>query len=522
MATSGGCRSGPRSRPLSWRCVRVWVGAPSLGARRLGTPSLGAPSLGAPRLRARRLEVPRLWAPGLARVLLVSLLCAGVLALVGAAAAVAGAAQGVASAPGGGSAPPVAGTEPPQTEPAGPQPQGDSADTSQRSGVRSPRSLLPTRLRRLLARLGGGGAALIVDDRGAVVASLRAQTRLVPASNVKLFTTAAALELFGPEQRWQTRVVTAAGPDTEGRVSGPLYLVGGGDPTLASGLGGPTASTGGPTLAELARAVRDAGVRRVEGPIVADASRFDRLTGGPASAWRTSIWVGPLSALVVDRGLAASGRYFVADPALAAARLFRRALSRLGIAVKGRETLGTAPAYGRELAALSSPPLSLIVRVTNRDSDNFFAEMLLKQLATRAATPGTSELGLRIERVALKRLGVQPRLVDGSGLSRANRASPSEIVRLLRSALRRPWGAEWLRSLPLAGREGTLRRRFRSGPARGRCRAKTGTLTGVSALSGYCRARSGERYWFSLLANGTPTARARTTEEAIVQALAGS
>ncbi|WP_093116628.1 D-alanyl-D-alanine carboxypeptidase/D-alanyl-D-alanine endopeptidase [Thermoleophilum album] len=454
--------------------------------------------------------------------MLISLLCTGALALAGIAGAGAPAATARASAEGGASAPPVAGTEPSQTKPAAPQPRGSSAGNSERGTAQSPRSLLPTRLRRLLARLGGGGAALIVDERGVVVASLRARTRLVPASNVKLFTTAAALELFGPEQRWQTRVVTAAWPDTEGRVSGPLYLVGGGDPTLASGLGGPTAGTGGPTLAALARAVRDAGVRRVDGPIVADASRFDRLTGGPASAWRTSIWVGPLSALVVDRGLAPSGRNFVADPALATAQRFRRALSQLGVAVKGRETLGTAPADGRELAELASPPLSLIVRVTNRDSDNFFAEMLLKQLATRAATPGSTELGLRIERAVLQRLGVQPKLVDGSGLSRANRASPSEIVRLLRNALRRPWGPQWLRSLPLAGREGTLRRRFRSGPARGRCRAKTGTLTGVTALSGYCRARSGERYWFSLLANGTPTARARATEEAVVQALADS
>jgi D-alanyl-D-alanine carboxypeptidase/D-alanyl-D-alanine-endopeptidase (penicillin-binding protein 4) len=111
--------------------------------------------------------------------------------------------------------------------------------------------------------------------------------------------------------------------------------------------------------------------------------------------------------------------------------------------------------------------------------------------------------------------------VDGSGLSRGNRASPQAVVRLLAAIMRSEGYDAFVDSLPIAGRDGTLDDRMRRGPARGHCHAKTGTLSDVSALSGYCEARSGDTYAFSILMNAFSTPIARRVQDRIVQAIAG-
>jgi D-alanyl-D-alanine carboxypeptidase/D-alanyl-D-alanine-endopeptidase (penicillin-binding protein 4) len=166
--------------------------------------------------------------------------------------------------------------------------------------------------------------------------------------------------------------------------------------------------------------------------------------------------------------------------------------------------------------------MARLAALTNKPSDNYFAEMLLKGLAMQASGRGTTAGGARIVARFAKRIGGRPsRLADGSGLSRANRASPYRIVRLLLAMRERDEAQAFLRSLSVAGRDGTLGPRMRGGPARGHCRGKTGTLSNVSAVSGYCRARSGDTYVFSILMNGVDPYGARRLQDRMLQSLAG-
>jgi D-alanyl-D-alanine carboxypeptidase/D-alanyl-D-alanine-endopeptidase (penicillin-binding protein 4) len=164
------------------------------------------------------------------------------------------------------------------------------------------------------------------------------------------------------------------------------------------------------------------------------------------------------------------------------------------------------------------------VESTNKPSNNFFAEMLLKELGGAGAGKGTTDKGARRTRRFAKRLGARARIVDGSGLAHQNRASPRNVVDLLVGLDRRTsFAAEFeafKSSLPIAGVDGTLSDRMRGGPAEGRCQAKTGTLTGVSALSGYCRSKGGDRLAFSFLMNGIDVGRARNLQDRMTNALA--
>jgi D-alanyl-D-alanine carboxypeptidase/D-alanyl-D-alanine-endopeptidase (penicillin-binding protein 4) len=162
-----------------------------------------------------------------------------------------------------------------------------------------------------------------------------------------------------------------------------------------------------------------------------------------------------------------------------------------------------------------------LIRLTNKPSDNFFAEMLLKDLSLQATGKGTTKRGARIVARFARGLGSRVRIVDGSGLSSSDRASPYRVGRLLRSMLKGENFDPFYASLSRAGSDGTLVHRMRRGPAHGRCRGKTGTLTGVSALSGYCRARSGDLYVFSVLMNGVSVSAAHGLQDRIAQAIAG-
>lgn len=218
-----------------------------------------------------------------------------------------------------------------------------------------------------------------------------------------------------------------------------------------------------------------------------------------------------------DRG--ASELLGVHDPALFAARAFYDALARRGVAIGGRATArhvfpnqvadlrnGPAPERqpGFELARRVSPPLIEDLRVTDKVSQNLHAEMTLRAVALARRRIGSREAGLEEMKAFLSELGIPGEayaLHDGSGLGRLNLVTPSAVVDLLRhmhaSALR----ADWLSLLPVAGRDGTLEHRFAGSPARGRIRAKTGTLSHVSALSGYAERRRGAPLAFAVLVN---------------------
>ena len=384
------------------------------------------------------------------------------------------------------------------------------------------RELLVKRLSAQMRFAGGWSGAYVANlTDGTPLFRWRHHNSRILASNTKLFTTAAALARFGTEGTLATTVLGDGELDLEGVYHGNLYLRGGGDPTFGSRRFTQKSYGGGATVQDLASLLEDVGITRVTGRVYGDESIFDSLRGGPDSGFGVSVWVGPLSALSYNRGLfTEGGRGFQANPpAFAAARL-DDALETRGIRVRLKPRVAVTPAEAVLLATVPSPPMERIVRITNKPSDNFFAETLLKDLAHQAGGTGTTTRGARIAGGFARRLGAGARLVDGSGLARGNRASPFRIVRLLTAMSARDEFISFRDSLPVAGRDGTLYDRMRRGPARGRCQAKTGTLSNVSSLSGYCDARSGDTYVFSILMNGVYPLGARRLQDRMLQAIA--
>jgi D-alanyl-D-alanine carboxypeptidase/D-alanyl-D-alanine-endopeptidase (penicillin-binding protein 4) len=358
-------------------------------------------------------------------------------------------------------------------------------------------------IRQRVVRGGGGASGLLVLDAGsgrAVCALAPKRTRSL-ASNMKLFTTAAALARFGPEARIATRLFTDGEVNRAGVLHGSLYLQGGGDPALGSPafygrfLGGL-----GTDLFDLTAQLRAAGVERVTGRLYADDTIFDRLRGVADSGYATSSYIGPLSGLAFNSGYRdtrASG--FAADPARVAAAALSRSLRLGGVALRPGVALGTTPLDADLLATVESPPMERLAEATNVPSNNFYAEMLIKLLGARFGGAGTTRAGARVVERFARSLGSGVRARDGSGLTRGNRASPLQVVRLLEAMHDSELADPFIQGLALTSREGTVDDRMDGTAAEARCRTKTGTLTGVSALSGYCFNRSGKLMIFSIL-----------------------
>jgi serine-type D-Ala-D-Ala carboxypeptidase/endopeptidase (penicillin-binding protein 4) len=383
---------------------------------------------------------------------------------------------------------------------------------------------LMAKLGRYMRAAGSHSGAYVVNltDQETVFRWRQGTPRIL-ASNTKLYTTATALARFGTEGTLGTEVLGNGAVDVQGVWRGDLYLKGGGDPTFGSRTFTRRAYGAGATVEDLALGLEQAGIERVTGRIVGDESAFDPLRGGPDSGYATSVWVGPLSGLSFNRGLGdESGRSFQVNPPTFAAARLEHALESQGIRVHGAPRVGVTPRGAEVLASVDSPPMADLVRMTNKPSDNFFAEMLLKGLARQANGRGTTAAGARLVADFARGLGAPARLADGSGLSRSNRASPRRVVQFLAAMQARDEFDAWYASLPVAGRDGTLSTRMRSGPARGRCHAKTGTLSGVSALSGYCEARSGDLYAFSILMNAVYPTGARQLQDRMAHALAAA
>jgi D-alanyl-D-alanine carboxypeptidase/D-alanyl-D-alanine-endopeptidase (penicillin-binding protein 4) len=392
---------------------------------------------------------------------------------------------------------------------------------------------LQARLAHDLRASGKASGAHVLDlTDGRVLFSVRAGTRRVMMSNTKLFTTGAVLEALGPKARFETVALGAAAIGPDGVLDGDLYLLGGGDPTLgdpatvAAAFGGQ-----GTSVAELVAGLRAAGLRHVRGRVVGDGSLFDSELGPPA--WELNDTPpGPVSALQFNRGILAQtpvGPQFSMDPPAFAAEGLRTALLAAGVAVDGGAASGSTPATAVRLAAVRSPRLATLVRLTNKPSDNLLAETLVKQLGLKASGQGTRAAGVAAALRFGRRLGVGAEIHTGSGAFPFPRAAPRQLVKLL-VALRklRTFGVLW-DSLPIAGRDGTLADRMRKGPARGRCRAKTGShfysdpRLQTSVLSGYCKTRGGHLVVFSLMMNRVPDVlAARRLQDRMVQAIAGS
>lgn len=340
------------------------------------------------------------------------------------------------------------------------------------------------------------GLSVWLDGYGEVAAR-NADLPLLPASNQKLVT-AMGILAHVPVTDTLVTEVRATGTQDGATLVGDLILVGGGDPTL---------TTSGPhSLNALAAAVRARGIARVAGTLVADETRYDSQRG--AGGWlpqHVPVFIGPLSALVVDRNQHRGDPAYAADPVPGNLLRFRHALARQGISIAGGDTAGPTPAGAVTLAALASPPIGALTTDMLVRSDNLFAELLIKELGRRVRGVGSTVDGLAAADQALAAMGVRlaGQSADGSGLSRADRRSAREFQELLRAALIQPWGNHLLESLPLAGRTGTLARRLRGTAAEANVRAKTGWIDEGRALSGYLTTAGGRRAVFSVVVNGT-------------------
>jgi D-alanyl-D-alanine carboxypeptidase/D-alanyl-D-alanine-endopeptidase (penicillin-binding protein 4) len=431
------------------------------------------------------------------------------------------------------------------------------------------------------------GAKLGVDvvevDSGKILYARNDAGLFNPASNVKLFTTAAALAILGPEYRWKT-VAYVDAPISGGELKGRVYLKGHGDPTLV--------------IEDLWRIVSDlyaAGLRKVSGDLVVDDTFFDDVRVGPGFEQKQEDlpFRAPNGALSLDynavavhvlpgAGDAAPARvvldpqtpYFtvvneartvvagrtaitvesrelpehtelrvsgriragdpgqlqlrrVAHPDLFTAGAFRELLARRGIKVTGNIVRDATPPTARALSAHYSQPLGVVVRDVNKHSNNFMAEQILKTLgAETGGRPGTWQKGIDAVAGFLEQLGIARKaykMTNGSGLYKSNLFTPAQLTTLLRVAYKDfRFAADFIGSLALAGADGTIGHRMEGSLAERYVRAKTGTLAGVSCLAGYAGAPGHAPLAFAIFMNDLPdpaTATARKAQDAIAEAL---
>lgn len=358
-------------------------------------------------------------------------------------------------------------------------------------------------LRRDVARAAGSDGVLVVDrTQGKTLFALNQRVRRLPASVEKLYTTTTALLRYGPSARLTTSVL-GAGNLTGGTWTGTLYLRGGGDPTFGNQSFDRSWYGGGATVQTLARNLSGAGIKSLDGRIVGDESWFDSLRGTPATGYQPNLEVeGELSGLSFDSGFtSASGTALQPHPVRFAAQGLAAALRSRGITVPSgtRISAGTSPGSARFLADVTSPPMARLIQMTNSPSDNFFAETLLKDLGAKFGAGGTTADGAAVVRAFIAaRFGLHPRLNDGSGLSRYDGTSPAQVVSLLEQMQS---NSDFWNSLAIAGVRGTMQYEMTGTRAVNNCRGKTGTLSDVANLVGYCRARNGDQLVFAFLFN---------------------
>jgi D-alanyl-D-alanine carboxypeptidase/D-alanyl-D-alanine-endopeptidase (penicillin-binding protein 4) len=403
-----------------------------------------------------------------------------------------------------------------------PQPQPSSSTTTtgpKPDGTTPP----PVDARAALARFSADprvagttrSVSVWIDGLGEVAENPDQQ--LIVASNQKLLTALGVVRLLDPDERLHTDVI-ATGPTTDGVVHGDLVVVGGGDPTLTR--------TGPHSLETLVDAIAAAGIRRVEGRLLVDDSRYDDQLSveGWADDWPR--WVGPLAAFSADHNSYRKDADYLRDPALGNAELLRFALTARGVEVTGGVARGQAES-GLRVASIESATITEMVTVMLFRSDNFIAEMLVKELGYRrtAASPGhrgTTTDGLAAIRDVTSQMctdlgGVDK---DGSGFSTADRHSARELRRLLLAAQLQPWGPSFTSTISLAGQIDALGGRLDGPRTAGNVRAKGGSLSAAKTFSGYLTTASGRNVVFSILVNNGNLAKAEDAIDDFVTNLA--
>jgi serine-type D-Ala-D-Ala carboxypeptidase/endopeptidase (penicillin-binding protein 4) len=360
-----------------------------------------------------------------------------------------------------------------------------------------------------------GSTCVIVELDGRVVYERRSSQMFVPASAMKLATALAALDILGADARFTTRFVTNKQPKN-GVIEGDLYVVGGGDPLLATS-GYKTVFDAPDQLYEdfntVADSLSEAGIRSITGDLVGDDSRYDAVRWVPTWPDRYQVGgtVAPLSALVVNDGNTGytdtpnepTTDRKVGNSPLLFAQTLRTVLNSRGITVDGVAKTGTAPVNGEEVASFGSVPMSQVLTEMLKNSDNTTAELVLKEIGLQSKGQGTTAAGIEATRESLEEQGFDIAglvMMDGSGLDTGNRMSCDLSLALVAAVFQK---SEFSDALPLGGKSGTLRKRMVATPSTGRVRAKTGTLNSVNALAGFADTPQGNTLSFAFIHNGT-------------------
>ena len=426
---------------------------------------------------------------------------------------------------------------------------------------------LGQKLDQLLASptLRGGITGAIVErvSDGHVLYEQGADLRLTPASNRKLFTSAAALELLGDHYVFHTPVLAKEKPDADGILHGDLYLKGIGDSLLSPA-----------DLEALADQLTKAGVKHITGNIIGDGTIFTDGPYGDGWSWdylsdyyamqiaglevsegvlavhvTPGTAVGTQAEVTVDHptkylpivnttrtvakgepntcnitrpwdknflivsgdlpiGDKAKGSIAVMDPARYAATVFAETLTRHGVIIDGSPVTGATPSSATiELGEHTSIPMTDYIAKMNKPSNNLLAESLIRVVGAVKGKGGDYDSGHALEMPFFQSLGVDTsnlQLIDGSGLARRNFVTPRAVAQLLRGMHGKSDWKTYYDSLPIAGVDGSLRNRMKSTKAEGNIHAKTGALNEVSSLSGYVTGQDGSLYVFSLILNNLP------------------
>jgi serine-type D-Ala-D-Ala carboxypeptidase/endopeptidase (penicillin-binding protein 4) len=377
-----------------------------------------------------------------------------------------------------------------------------------------------------LALAGPADGAYVYDlTSKQALFSERASVMRPPASVEKLYTATTALDLMGPTARLATTVFGVGHMAPGGVWEGSLYLRGGGDPTFGttSFIHSHYGGVGASISALVSQLVRTDHIHRITGSIEGDESYFDSLRGEPSSnfAWDPFL-EGTLSALAFNRGETGSlgGPH---APAAFAARALWGLLKAAGVTIAGGSGAASTPAGATQLAQVPSPTITQLLGLMLPPSDNFFAETLVKDLGAQYGGAGTTAAGAAVVmKTIATALGIHPHVVDGSGLSEEDKTSPYQVADLLADLASTPVGSVLRDSLAVAGHTGTLELRMRGTRASGNCQGKTGTLTGVSNLVGYCQAADGHTLVFAIFTDGTAIATAHTFQDNMAITLADS
>jgi D-alanyl-D-alanine carboxypeptidase/D-alanyl-D-alanine-endopeptidase (penicillin-binding protein 4) len=431
-------------------------------------------------------------------------------------------------------------------------------------------------------RSGQFGLMAVSLTRGDTLFSHNAGTPLMPASTMKMLTTAVALDRLGPKYQFSTDVLYDGTLDQDGTIRGNVYLRGDGDPSLSGRYlkGGPNAP-----IKFLADQLVARGIKHVTGEIIGDASAFDdqKVPEGWLTRYLQSGYAARVSALSLnenlvwvtvdgngarlepatsaipltnnvkvvpgtgarlsvrrfgDGSIVVSGTmgsramprryvYVVEDPARFTTGALRASMIAAGIAVDGGIRIGETPSSATKIASVQSPTLDRIISAMNRESINHFAELLLRDAARGPdkKTQGTVASGRALLRgFFAEKIGAdstQLQVFDGSGLSTLDRVTPRAMTQMLGYAHNAEWGPWFHASLPVAGESELLRRRMKGSPAQGNLHAKTGTTNDVIGLGGYVTAADGEVIAFSFIYNGADRWTAKSMIDVMGETLAG-